>query len=474
MSWGLYGYDNSFVSPLLSLPHFVARYQGSGTAFTAFNLNLLISVPLIGAALGSYASVPIQLRIGRKWSLVVAYSLFSIPGSILQLFAPNMAAFVIGRTWNNAGISILNTVSGLYLAELVPVHIRARAVGASVACANAVSVIATTAVWATEKIDSPQQYKIPLWIQVAFPVALALLTLTVLESPTWYMVHNQEEKARAVLMKLRHENSRIVESEMALLRTFVAQDEEHRQSAHFWKILDKENLQRTLIAGACLSTCQVGGQILILAYSTVLLVQSGVSNPFQITVIIFLAQFLGICIGPFLMDRYGRRPIGLAGFTILFLLDVAIGGLACGGLLTDRERVGLAALFIIFAFFNSLTFQSLVLLLPAELPAARYREATAAWSMFWSYVTATVTTFAVPQITQNAGLGAKTDLIFAGCMFLTIIGAYFYLPETRGRTLAEIDEMFRMKLPMRKWKAYTCTAVTERAVEEFTAGKPEG
>ena len=47
--------------------------------------------------------------------------------------------------------------------------------------------------------------------------------------------------------------------------------------------------------------------------------------------------------------------------------------------------------------------------------------------MFWSYVTATATTFAVPQITQNAGLGAKTDLIFAGCMLFTIIGAFFYL-----------------------------------------------
>ena len=101
MSWGLYGYDNSFVSPLLSLPHFVAKYQGSDSAFTALNLNLLVSVPLIGAALGSYLSVPIQQKIGRKWALIVAYSLFSIPGSILQLFAPNMAAFVIGRSWNS-------------------------------------------------------------------------------------------------------------------------------------------------------------------------------------------------------------------------------------------------------------------------------------------------------------------------------------------------------------------------------------
>jgi MFS family permease len=160
-------------------------------------------------------------------------------------------------------------------------------------------------------------------------------------------------------MKIRNKNVEIVEAEISLLRIFVSQERERREKTYFWDILNKDNIQRTLTAGACLSVCQVGGQILILAYSTVVLVQSGVSNPFQITVIIFLCQFLGICVGPLLMDKIGRRPVALCGFVMLFLLDAAIGGLACGGLSTKSERLALASLFIIFAFFNSLAFQSL-------------------------------------------------------------------------------------------------------------------
>lgn len=52
----------------------------------------------------------------------------------------------------------------------------------------------------------------------------------------------------------------------------------------------------------------------------------------------------------------------------------------------------------------------------------------------------------------SGNLGAKAFLIFGGCMFVTLIWSYFYLPETANRTLGEIDEMYALKLPMRKWR----------------------
>lgn len=85
-------------------------------------------------------------------------------------------------------------------------------------------------------------------------------------------------------------------------------------------------------------------------------------------------------------------------------------------------------------------------------------------------MTAIITTFVVPQLTVKAGLGARTALVFAGCMLMTTVGSYFYLysgpmfhklninaydihrPETKGRTLSEIDEMLRLQIPCRKWR----------------------
>ena len=53
--------------------------------------------------------------------------------------------------------------------------------------------------------------------------------------------------------------------------------------------------------------------------------------------------------------------------------------------------------------------------------------------------------------TTRYNLGAKAFLIFGGSMFITIIWCYFYLPETANRMLGEIDEMYALGLPMRKW-----------------------
>ncbi|KAJ9617077.1 hypothetical protein H2200_000798 [Cladophialophora chaetospira] len=463
LSLGLFGYDNNFVAPLLALPLFILKYQGVRPAFTARILDLIITVPLVGAATGAFLAVPLMRRIGRKKTMIMAYFLLCTPGSILQLFAPNTGALVTGRFWNYLGVSVLTTTAPLYLTELIPPHVRARAVGFCIAGSCAVGIVATTVVWATERINDTRQYKIPLAIQAVFPVALGALTLLCHESPLWYIQNGKPEFARRTLMALRNDATHVVETEMSLLHAAVMADQQRREQSHFWEILNRANLQRTLTSGALLCTSQVGGQILILQFSTVILVQSGVANPFQITIIIACLQFLGTIIGPTLVDKVGRRPVALVGFSILFVLNIAAGGLAAAGLTTKSQQLGLAAVFIIFAFFNAASFQSLAYLLPAEIPTPSLREPTMAWSTFWSYTTAVITTFAVPQITAaDAGnLGAKAAFIFGGCVFVTIIWSYFFIPETRARSAAEIDEMYDKKLPMRRWRGYQCDAVRE-------------
>jgi hypothetical protein len=53
---------------------------------------------------------------------------------------------------------------------------------------------------------------------------------------------------------------------------------------------------------------------------------------------------------------------------------------------------------------------------------------------------------------NSGNLGAKVYLLFAGCMLLNIVIAYFVFPELKGRTPAEVDEMFEARLPARMFK----------------------
>lgn len=61
---------------------------------------MVICIPLVGAAFGAFAAIPLQKRLGRKGTFLAAYTLLCIPGSILQLVAPNLAAMILGRFWN--------------------------------------------------------------------------------------------------------------------------------------------------------------------------------------------------------------------------------------------------------------------------------------------------------------------------------------------------------------------------------------
>jgi MFS family permease len=242
---------------------------------------------------------------------------------------------------------------------MVPVHVRGRAIGFCSAGVAAVAVAATTVVWGTQKINDDRSFKIPLAIQAACPVLFGLLTLLCPESPVWNIQHGNVDVARSTLMSIRNQQANVVEAEISMHKLAIAHDAERQSTVRFWDILRRVNLKRTLTAGALLSASQVGGQVLVLSFSTVILVQSGVGNPFQVTVIITCLQFLGTLVGPVLVDKLGRRIVALWGFSILFVLNLSAGSLAAAGLNTEPKQTALASVLIVFGFFNAVSFQSL-------------------------------------------------------------------------------------------------------------------
>lgn len=257
------------------------------------------------------------------------------------------------------GISMLTNISTIYQSDIVPVSVRARAVGFTVAGYAAASLLATVVVWASEKIGDRRQYMIPLAIQAAIPASLFFLTLLVTESPMWLISKGRLHDAKVSLASLRRGNIERVDAEISSAVVALKQDQSLRANVSPWSIFKPAHLERTLSSAVPYCASQVGGQILTSTYSTVILIQSGVADPFRITVIIFVAQFIGTIVGPVIVDKIGRRPVALYGFTLLFLLDIVLGSLACAGLKTDPQRLAFASLCIVFFFFNAVTFQSL-------------------------------------------------------------------------------------------------------------------
>ncbi|CAL5865950.1 uncharacterized protein PFLUO_LOCUS157, partial [Penicillium psychrofluorescens] len=183
--------------------------------------------------------------------------------------------------------------------------LRARAVGFTIAGSGAVSVIATVVVWASEKLTNKRQYMIPMGIQALAPVILLFLSLLLTELPTWLLMHGRDEEAKRNLTSIRGGNAALAEAELGVVMVALRSNDERRSSVKWWGMFKSENLERTICSAALLCLSQVGGQILVGTYSTVILVQSGVADPFKITIIFFLLQFAGTLVGPLLLDKFG-------------------------------------------------------------------------------------------------------------------------------------------------------------------------
>lgn len=212
--------------------------------------------------------------------------------------------------------------------------------GLTAAGSGALAVIGTVVVWATEKRTTDLQYKIPLAVQVVcimfthrlykawmtdgasqvFPGLLCILSLFLTESPFLLLSKGNHERARQNLVLLRGGNVQLAEAELKMQELAIASSAEQAKSQQKWtNMFNRKNFERSLTASAFISVSQVCGQALAGGhrtrfliptkanhrstgtYSTVILVQSGVGDAFQITILIFTLQFFGTLVGPFLM-----------------------------------------------------------------------------------------------------------------------------------------------------------------------------
>lgn len=399
-------------------------------------------------------SSPSNSRFGRKLPLLAAYVL-SIGGGVLQVLAPNLGAFVVGRFINSIAMGLSNATSPLYLSEVVPPAMRGRSVTSINILSLIAGVVGTTIVWRTERMGGYQSYMIPLIVQCVLPVILFILTLPLPERPQWLVSKDRMEQPYSNLRKLRGFSDTEVTRELQVMKMCEDNERQLRTDVKFWEIFNSQNLKRTLSAGSFYSLNQVSGIILSTTYATVFLTEIGVGDAFTLTVISSCCTLAGTIAAPFVIDRAGRRPTAFAGMSVLFIINIVAGSLAFD---TGNKRatVAIAALSFIFNFFWASSFYSLSTLMPSEIATAKLRNHTMAYTIMCAQTTAVITTIAVPQLTSAdaANLGSKTYLVFAGCMAGVLIFAYFLMPETRGRTFAEIDEMYDAGIPMRAWRKY--------------------
>jgi MFS family permease len=399
-----FGFDGGLVSGLLAMPPFIDRFgslhTAEGTTLSATDLGLIVGFPTTGCMLGLPLSAGLGDRYGRKVTLLVGCFISAV-GSAIQTAAPNLAVLIVGRWIANAAIFLFIVMGSTFLAELAPPELRGSIVGLSIVLIDLAAVFSSGLNWALSTNLTNMAWQLPTGLQVIWPGIIAFgIVVFIQDSPTFFLTRGEDERA---LKSLRRVRGGYAESEVqAEFQQLKAQADLRREEVHVpWTHIFKgPDLRRTLLSLSIGNMQQLSGIAFATNYATTFLasVEHEVS-PYLLVTCMGILALCGAIVGLFIVDVVGRRALALTTFIILFIINVVVGVLGFTNYAENSNLSRTIAGFCgMFAFFFAAGFGPLTYVISGEMPTARLRNATNAFSFFVLACFMTVVNYVLPYI----------------------------------------------------------------------------
>jgi SP family arabinose:H+ symporter-like MFS transporter len=431
----LFGFGSAVMSGAVTFleRHFRLSPEALGLAVSALSLGCMGGCVFAGW-LSDWA--------GRRKTMVVAACLFLV-SSILTAVAQTVNQLALGRFVAGLAIGFTNPVSPVYLAEIAPAKIRGRAVTLNQLAVTLGMLVAYGADWWIALLGSMEWKDAYAWRWMfasgAAPAVLFLLLLLFLpESPRWLAKQGLMEEARHIMIRV----AGIRHADEELLRIRVALDREGDSVMQ----LIRPPLRTALVVGVFLMVfTQISGVNALLSYTPRVLLQAGFkseSSALLGTVTIGIALFLSTLVAISAIDRVGRRLLlfisaaGLLGSLILLAVQY-----------TFNVFSPLAVLAVILAACASyaLGIGPGSWLVVSEIFPTRVRGTATAICSFSLWLTNFIVLLLFPTLQEWSPSG--TFWVFAAT---TLVGWFFVwkmVPETKGKTLEDVQEFWSPRRP---------------------------
>jgi MFS transporter, SP family, xylose:H+ symportor len=403
------------------------------------------SCALIGCLIGSLISGAISDRMGRKKLLIASACLFAV-SSIFTGLSHTFTQFVAWRTMGGIAIGIASNVSPTYISEISPAQWRGRLVALNQFTIVVGILIAQIANWliADRVPDNATAEMIRqswngqygwrwMFIAVAVPSLIFLLcALFVPESPRWLIGKNQHERARRTLVRIGGERY----GELAL-RSIVATTRSQSGYRLSWADLFSPGVSKALVVGVLLAVLQQWSGInVIFKYAEEVYRSAGYGvNDILFNIVITGAinlVFTLVALG--FVDRVGRRPLMLVGCAGVGLSHFLIG---------LAYRLGFTGLPVLVLTLCAIACYAMSLapvtwVLISEIFPNRIRGVAISISVSALWIASFLLTYTFPMIHQSFG-PADTFWLYAGICFLGFLFILMRVPETKGKTLEQIE-----------------------------------
>ena len=421
----LFGYDTGVVGGVL--PNISSDFDLD----SPFLKGLVVAILLAGAAVGAIVAGRIADQLGRRRTILITSIVFVI-GLLMSSLAPTLWVFWVSRFIIGLGVGSTSFVVPLYIGEIAPPERRGGLVSL-----NQLSV--TIGILVSELVayglSGHGDWRVSVGLALLPAVVLGLGIIREPESPAWLVRQGREDEARTVLHTLR-DTDEAIDDEIASVK-----DVAHEESKGSIGDLLDQRLRPALILGVLLAIIQqITGINTVIYFAPTVLQEAGLGSSASLLalVIVGLTNVIMTVFAVRYLDRVGRRPLliwGMVGMVVGIGALAATFAVGLGGNGAVFATIALA--FYVGSFAISLG--PIVWLLIAEIFPLRVRGQAASIATMANWAANLVV--AVSYLSIISWIGRTGTFVLYGVVTaLSLIYVVAKVPETKGLTLAKIEE----------------------------------
>lgn len=428
----LFGYDTAVINGANSYIkiHFnLTPFQEGSTGASA----------ILGCIPGAMFAGFLSDRFGRKKLLFLCALLYAVSG-VLSAIPRTFGEFLAARFISGLGIGASSMICPVYIAEISPEKWRGR-LGSLFQLGIVIGIFITLFVnmliqglgddvWNTEF-----GWRWMLGMEVLPALAFIALLFTVPESPRWLTQKGRESEAHGILEKVG--GAAHADFELAAIRA-VSQQEEGRFSELFSGIYFKP----LIIAVLLMAFSQFCGINAIIYYSTTIFESAGAGKnaAFTSTVWVGLINLLFTLVAISMVDQFGRKPLLLIGGFVQTTALALVGWM----FYTHQQGIALLVCVVLFTGAFAMSMGPIGWILCSEIFPNKVRGRAMSVATFTVWFSCYIVAKTFPMLNESPSIGpALTFWIYGGVSFLSFVFILLMVPETKGRTLEEIEKSWK-------------------------------
>lgn len=436
----LFGYDTGVIN---GAQFYLSKHFDLNSAMKGW----VVGSALLGCLVGAIIAGPVSIKFGRKYSLIMSAVLFSISayGSGLpSIFPESVSLLVFFRIIGGIGIGIASMNAPMYIAEIAPSNIRGKMVTyyqLAIVIGFFVVFLATYFIGnsLTETQNIAFGWKRMFWSELIPSCLFLILLFFVPKSPRWLAIKGKDEEALTILIKIH--GSEKANKEINEIKDSLKASNDGVKVNYFSKIVIG-----IIVIGTTLSVLQqFTGINAVLYYGADIFEKAlgfGKEDVLAQQILLAFVNLIFTFVAMFTVDKFGRKPliyIGAIGMIVGFLLL---------GITLQQQSVGIISLLGVLIFIASfaLSMGPVVWVLLSEMFPNKIRSVAMSIAVAAQWAANYVVSQSFPIVMDsdvNNGViwnGSLPYFIFIVFIIIIVVLTYKYIPETKGKSLEEIEK----------------------------------